>query len=232
MSGDGKKTKTKQETKLPAWYEDAAKDVIAKGNEVASGGYVPYIGPDVAALSDASKAGMQGIDNMSAAFGMPTSGGASYLPEAQTFAGGVKGYSSFPGFEQSMEALKAKYPGMYDFLSQFNKISQGQSFSPSQSTAFQEKLDPQFNSLMSAITGGNGASAGIGRPGILGGSGGSGTPNGRNKGQGSLGGLNNLINGSGLFDLMAGKLSSMGDSPSASGSKGPAEIMKFINGGQ
>lgn len=145
--GKDNKTKTTQTTKLPQWYEDAAKNVINFGQNVASGGYVPFMGPDVAALSPNTKAGIQGVDAMSAAFGMPTSGGAGYLPEEQTFAGGVKGYSSFPGFEESMNALKAKYPAMYDFLSQFNKINQGQSYNPMQATGFHENLSPQFNAM-------------------------------------------------------------------------------------
>jgi len=152
--GGSNKTKTSQNFTLPKWYEDAAKELLAAGKTASSGGYTPWMGPDVAALSPASKAGIQGTDAMSAAFGMPTSGGASYLPEEQTFAGGVKGYSSFPGFEESMNALKAKYPGMYDFLSQFNKINQGSSPNPSQSTAFQQQLSPQFNATVNAATGG------------------------------------------------------------------------------
>lgn len=150
--GSSDKTTTQtQDFKLPPWYEKAVKDMLASGKNIASGGYVPYIGPDVAAMAPQTAAGIQGTDAMSAAFGMPTSGG-SYLPQAQEFAGGVKGYSSFPGFEQSMEALKAKYPGMYEFLSQFNKINQGSSYNPSQATAFQNQLNPQFN----AMTGGPG----------------------------------------------------------------------------
>ncbi len=153
MSGGGgnKKTKTSQTFKLPQWYEDAAKNVLAKGEEASKGGYTPWLGPDVAALSPASKAGFQGVDAMSTAFGMPANASAAYLPEEQQFAGGVKGYSSFPTFEESMNALKAKYPAMYEFLSKYNKINQGSSFNPSQATGFQDNLSPQFNATVNAI---------------------------------------------------------------------------------
>lgn len=150
--GGGKTTKTTQNFTLPKWYEDAAKQVLAKGEAAASGGYTPWIGPDVAALSPAAKAGMAGADAMSAAFGMPTGASASYLPEEQTFAGGVKGYSSFPGFEQAMQALKTKYPGMYEFLAKYNKISQGSSMNPSQVTPFQAQVSPQFNATKNAFS--------------------------------------------------------------------------------
>jgi hypothetical protein len=157
MSGGAQKTKTKQDFKLPEWYETAAKNAINFGTEISQGGYTPWIGPDVAALAPASKAGFQGVDAMSSAFGMPTGASSSYLPEEQTFAGGVKGYSSFPGFEEAMGALKTKYPGMYDFLSKYNKISQGSSFNPSQATGFQDMLSPQFNAMTNALGGGGGS---------------------------------------------------------------------------
>ena len=154
--GGNKKTKQTQDFKLPAWYETAAKDLIAAGKNVASGGYIPYIGPDVAAMSPETQAGIDGTNAMSAAFGMPTSGGG-YLPAAQTTAGGVKGYSSFPGFEESMANLKAKYPAAYEFISSFNKYGQNspalaQSFNPSQVTPMQSRLDPNFNKIASMIT--------------------------------------------------------------------------------
>lgn len=135
MSGAGQNNETTTKVKLPKWYEAAAKDLLGAGKSAAEGGYIPYMGADVAAMAPQTQAGMQGIDAMSAAFGMPTSGGASYLPEAQEFAGGVKGYSSFPGFEEAMNNLKTKYPAAYEFLSQFNKINQ-QPTGTAQATGF------------------------------------------------------------------------------------------------
>jgi len=109
-------------TKLPPWYEDAAKQIIALGQKRSQLGYVPYMGPDVAAMDPNTMAGIQGFDAMSSAFGMPAGGAASmsYLPQAQTFAGGVKGYSGFPAFEEAQNALKAKYPGIYNYLQSFS----------------------------------------------------------------------------------------------------------------
>jgi len=109
-------------TKLPPWYEDAAKQIIALGQKRSQLGYVPYMGPDVAAMDPNTMAGIQGFDAMSAAFGMPGGGAASasYMPQAQTFAGGVKGYSSAPAFEEAQNALKAKYPGIYNYLQSFS----------------------------------------------------------------------------------------------------------------
>jgi hypothetical protein len=113
----------KTTTTLPAWYEDAAKELIALGKKRSQLGYVPWMGPDVAALDPASLAGMQGFDAMSQAFGMPAgaaAGAQQYLPQAQEYAGGVKGYSGFPAFEEAQKALKAKYPGIYEYLQSFS----------------------------------------------------------------------------------------------------------------
>lgn len=163
MSGGGdQKSKQKSTTKLPEWYETGAKNAINFGQEAAQGGYIPYIGPDVAALSPASKAAFGGIDAMSAAFGMPTGASSSYLPEEVTGAGGVKGYSSFPGFEESMNALKAKFPGAYDFISKYSKLGQGSSINPSQVTPGQSMLAPGFNATMNLFNGSGAPGGGAG----------------------------------------------------------------------
>lgn len=112
--------KSKQETKLPQWYEDAAKAAISKGEAVQKLGYVPYIGADVAALAPQSEAAIGQTDAWSQAFGMPSGGGASYLPSASNFAGGVKGYSSFPLYSDSIKALEQKFPGIAKYLASFS----------------------------------------------------------------------------------------------------------------
>jgi hypothetical protein len=146
--GDNKqKTKTNQTVKLPAWYEDAAKEALALGRNVAGQGYTPYIGPDIAAMDPGTQAGMGGFDAMSAAFGMPTGASASYMPEAQTYAGGVKGYSSFPAFEQAQEALKAKFPELYAYIQSFNKMGNS---APSNVSPIKSILAAKANPMQSA----------------------------------------------------------------------------------
>jgi len=159
---------TKTKTQLPAWYEDAAKDLIALGKKRSTLGYVPYLGPDVAAITPQQEAGIKGYDAMSSAFGMPAGGAQalSYLPQATEFAGGVKGYSSFPGFEQSMKALKAKYPGIYDYLQSFSVNNRDTGIS------FEQALNPPAPSpgtppVISPPSGGGSGGGGSGsfRPG-------------------------------------------------------------------
>lgn len=101
-------------TEIPAYIEDASKANIARANEIAGIGYTPYYGPDVAAFNGTQQAAFGNTNQMADAFGMAQ--GQSNLPQAQTFAGGVQGYSSAPMFEQALEQLRVKQPGQYDAI--------------------------------------------------------------------------------------------------------------------
>ena len=108
-----------QETTLPAWYETGLQQGLGMGKDIAAMGYVPYYGPDVAAFSPLQQAAFQGTDVMAGAFGMPTTGGQQYMPQAETYAGGVQGYSSAPIFEQAQQQLSANRPAQADYLASF-----------------------------------------------------------------------------------------------------------------
>lgn len=110
--GGGKQT---SETKIPEWLSAAAQQGLGRANSVASIGYTPYYGPDVAAMTPMQDAAMSNINTGASAFGMaaPTSSG---MPEAQTFAGGVRGYSSAPMYEAALAELKTRYPGQYNAI--------------------------------------------------------------------------------------------------------------------
>tara|TARA_Y100000015_G_scaffold35051_1_gene35545 strand:+ start:1146 stop:1589 length:444 start_codon:yes stop_codon:yes gene_type:complete len=103
---------------LPEFAETRVQQGLNMGADVAGTGYTPYYGPDVAALSPREQAAFQSTDAAASAFGMPTSGANSYLPEATTM-GGVTGYSSAPMFEANVDALKANRPGQAEYLESF-----------------------------------------------------------------------------------------------------------------
>lgn len=112
--GGGKGGSTTQSVTIPAWLEQAAQSGLARGNQAASIGYVPYRGPDVAALTPMQEAAMGNTSMASSAFGL----GASPLPSAgmpaaQTFAGGVRGYSSAPIYDQAVNELQMRDPAQY-----------------------------------------------------------------------------------------------------------------------
>ena len=107
------------EATLPKWQEQAYQQGLNMAKDVSQVGYVPYYGPDVAAFSPLQQASFQGTDVMASAFGMPTTGGQQYMPQAETFAGGVQGYSSAPIFTQAKEALATNAPAQSQYLASF-----------------------------------------------------------------------------------------------------------------
>ena len=131
---------TSSQVSVPQYVEDAARANLAKADLLAQIGPVTNYGPDVAAFSpmqedafrntaaSADALGLGGgrslIDTYSATgrqmggigSGSFEAGSLSGMPEAKTFAGGIRGYSSAPLFEQSMRELKFRKPGQYAAL--------------------------------------------------------------------------------------------------------------------
>ena len=119
MSG-GKGGSQTTEVKVPAYIEEAARKNLARADEIAQIGYTPYYGPDVAAFTPMQQASFYNTADAANAFGMaaPVSqqdimGG---IPAPTTYAGGVRGYSSAPMYEQSIAQLQAQRPGQYEAL--------------------------------------------------------------------------------------------------------------------
>lgn len=102
---------------IPKWLQDAARTNMARADTLAQIGYTPYYGPDVAAFSPMQLAAMQGTNSAASAFGMAApSDPMSGMPQPQTYAGGVQGYSSQPLYAESLAALQAAAPGQYAAL--------------------------------------------------------------------------------------------------------------------
>ena len=117
MSG-GKGGSTSSTITVPQYIEDAAKANLAKADRIAQIGDTRYYGPDVTGFTPMQEAGFQNISDTAGAFGM--SGGnmsqqdlRGGMPSPTTYAGGVRGYSAAPMFEQSMAELEARRPGQY-----------------------------------------------------------------------------------------------------------------------
>lgn len=115
MSGGGKGGSQTTSVRLPPFVEEAARGNLDRANEAAQIGYVPYYGPEVAAFTPMQEAAFQGTNDAAQAFGMSAPTGTG-LPQAQTFAGGVQGYSSAPMYQQALDALKAANPGQFEAI--------------------------------------------------------------------------------------------------------------------
>lgn len=111
MSG-GKGGSQTTQVEIPKYIEDASRANIAQGKEISQIGYVPYYGPDIAAFTPMQQAAMQSTADFGSAFGlMPQIDVMAGMPQAQTFAGGIQGYSSAPLYEQAVAELAARRPG-------------------------------------------------------------------------------------------------------------------------
>lgn len=165
MSLGGSQT-TKQE--IPKWLEEPSVRAIQRGEDIARIGYVPYFGPDVAALTPMQTSAMQNAANAATAFGLsaPTDAMAG-MPQAQDFAGGVRGYSSQPLYQQSLDALQAARPGQFDYLNSFfidpvtglplaNAYQMGATVAPQPAAPVSESSDQDYYYAPSQPTGGGG----------------------------------------------------------------------------
>jgi len=115
MSGGGKGGKQTTQVTIPAWLEEAARRNIAKAEDISQTGFVPYMGPDVAAFTPMQQAAFQGTNQAASAFGLGTVDPMAGMPPAQNF-GGVQGYSSYPLYNQAIANLQATAPGQFAAL--------------------------------------------------------------------------------------------------------------------
>lgn len=104
-----------QQTTVPAWLEAAGRQLLQRSDQASRTGYVPYSGPEVAAFTPMQDAAFAGTNQAASAFGMPTSQGNG-MPPAQTFAGGMQGYSSMPLYNEAMAQMQSDRPGQYNAI--------------------------------------------------------------------------------------------------------------------
>lgn len=114
-----------QETSVPKWLENAARDALGRGRQVADAGFAPWFGPDVAAFTPTQEAAFANNRSAAEAFGL-TAPAATGMPAPQTFAGGVQGYSSAPMLMEGISQLNTQLPGVganYDRLNGWNRMT-------------------------------------------------------------------------------------------------------------
>jgi hypothetical protein len=138
MSG-GKGGSQTTQVEVPQYIEDAARANLAQGREVSRIGYTPYYGPDVAAFSPMQTAAMQNAADFASAFGMaPQMDVTAGMPQAQEYAGGIRGYSSAPLYEQAVAELAARRPAQAALI-------ESQFIDPTATTMQQGLLNRGFN---------------------------------------------------------------------------------------
>ena len=120
MSGGGKGGSQTSAVEIPRYLENASKKSLNRAEDTQNIGYMPYMGPDVAAFTSPQTQAMQANLDAGAAFGLvdPGMDAMAGMPEAQDF-GGVQGYSSFPMYQMAVDDLAESRPGQVDA---YNKL--------------------------------------------------------------------------------------------------------------
>ena len=117
---------SKQETKVPAYIEEAGRAALEQAGKMQAMGYTPYMGADVAAINPYEQAASQNVGSMASAFGLiaPAALDMSGMPTVTQ--GGVTGYSSYPAMKSALERLRETRPDQYEYfsnLTQFDPIT-------------------------------------------------------------------------------------------------------------
>lgn len=122
MAG-GKGGSSTTSVEVPQYIEDAAKFNLRQAGAlgqpgIAQIGYVPYYGADVAAFTPTQEAAFQNVAGQAGAFGLttPAGGAMAGVPTPQEFAGGVRGYSSAPLYEQSLGEFARRRPAQFNLI--------------------------------------------------------------------------------------------------------------------
>lgn len=117
MAG-GKGGSTTTTVEVPQYIEDAAKRNLERADVISRIGYTPYYGPDVAAFTPTQEAAFQNVASQAGAFGLTTPAGGvmAGMPTPQEFAGGIRGYSSAPMYEQSLGEFARRRPAQFNLI--------------------------------------------------------------------------------------------------------------------
>lgn len=108
-------SKTTQETKIPEYLEEAGRLAIQQAQQAQQMGYIPYMGPEIAAVNPYEQAAAQNVGQMASAFGMAAPAGLDMGMPTVT-QGGMTGYSSYPIYQGAMERLREQRPEQYEYF--------------------------------------------------------------------------------------------------------------------
>jgi len=164
MAGSNKTTTANT---VPAYLQEASKGLVSRATGVSNIGYTPYYGPDVAAMTPAQIAAMQGTNTAASAFGLPTVDPMAGMPTATNY-GGINAYSSGTGYEAALAELKARFPAQFAaIMSQFidpitglmaGASNTAQSSSPSMPQIVASLMNPSGSGGGGGYTGGGSGS--------------------------------------------------------------------------
>jgi len=155
MAGSNKTTTANT---VPAYLSEAGQNTLNRATDVSRIGYTPYYGPDVAAMTPAQIAAMQGTNIAASAFGLPTVDVTAGMPTATNY-GGMSAYSSGSAYDAALAELKARFPAQFAaIMSQF--IDPVTGMASGASAAGPTQMGMPMQSYAPAYDGGSGGGGG------------------------------------------------------------------------
>lgn len=109
-------SRSTQETKIPAYIEEAGKKALERAQQIQDLGYMPYMGPEIAEISETERALNRNVGAMASAFGLEGPAPLTMGDAEVTSAGGVSGYSSYPAYMSALQRLQEQRPDQYAYL--------------------------------------------------------------------------------------------------------------------
>ena len=121
--GKGGKETTTEETTIPDWLKQPAIRNLQRAEDVQHIEYMPYRGAEIAAFNDVQNLAMNNNLDTAKAFGLlapdSTMTAESQMPTPTEFAGGFKGYSSMPLYDQALAETRKAQP---DAVAQYEAL--------------------------------------------------------------------------------------------------------------
>jgi len=134
-------SKSTQSTQIPEYIEEAGKLALQRAQAIQAMGYVPYMGPEVAAINPYEQAMATNVGGMASAFGMAAPVGMDMGGMPTVTQGGMTGYTSYPAYMSALERLRETRPEQYEYFSGMTR------FDP-----ITGALNPDYDAVMQDVT--------------------------------------------------------------------------------
>jgi hypothetical protein len=115
-------SKSVTENKIPAYMEEAGKLAVEEAKKIKEMGYLPYFGPEVAAINPYEQAMAQNVGGMASAFGLAAPAAMDMSGVDTMTSGGVTGYTTAPAYFAALERLKETRPDQYEFFANLGRF--------------------------------------------------------------------------------------------------------------
>ena len=110
------------ENKIPAYMEEAGKLAVEEAKKIKEMGYLPYFGPEVAAINPYEQAMAQNVGGMASAYGLAAPAAMSMSGVDTATSGGITGYTTAPAYFSALERLKETRPDQYEFFANLGRF--------------------------------------------------------------------------------------------------------------